>query len=354
METVSRFEANLLRLLYFFLRREPAERALPVLEKAFPQVPPCLSRGAVRLVKEALGKGCPSLLAQRGGWRVERHLRNEKIVEGRLWERTKPQDLGLKFSKYSMELLVWIAAARLKEKEGAWSPEYRKLSSGDLLLMFFAHEGLREAPDNVGVPELRKRSPFVHHGLCWLAYPEDFTGAAPSAEPDFGPWTNGVGACMLEALQPDLLARWVQIESSKERIANPQTMRGLGQSQERVLNAFLTALEKAERRDLARFLLRAAERLLGPYAHAGMWTGGLHTTGLRLADRAATYQAALVFVRAMQRLRDWATWARGVGYWDEGYQAAQLFKGDWEQHQGDALAERAQTIIRQLDPMRQG
>ena len=72
MQTVTRFEANLLRLLYYFLGREPAESALALVENRCTP-PPCLGRPAVRLVKEALAKGCTFLLARRGGWRVERH-----------------------------------------------------------------------------------------------------------------------------------------------------------------------------------------------------------------------------------------------------------------------------------------
>ena len=45
--------------------------------------------------------------------------------------------------------------------------------------------------------------------------------------------------------------------------------------------------------------------------------------------------------------------ARGVGYFDEGYAASQLWKADWEQVQGDLMVERAHAIVRQLDPMRQ-
>jgi hypothetical protein len=195
--------------------------------------------------------------------------------------------------------------------------------------------------------------PFVQHGLCRLAYPEDFTQAPAGAAPNFEPWTKGVGACMLEAVQAELTARWIQVESSKERLADPQAMRALGQSQERVLTAFLAAVELAGRMDLARFLLRAAVILVGPHAHPGMWTARLHMTGQRLADRAATYQAAAAFLRVLDRLQTWERRARGVGYFDEGYVASQLWKADWEQVQGDELVARAQGIIRQLDPMRQ-
>jgi hypothetical protein len=100
--------------------------------------------------------------------------------------------------------------------------------------------------------------------------------------------------------------------------------------------------------------LRAAAQLLGPYAEAGLWVGGLQSAGPRLADRAETYQAALAFVRQTARLQAWERRARTVGYFDEGYAAAQLWKADWEQYGGDALTERARAATQQLDPMRQG
>jgi hypothetical protein len=352
MQNVSRFEANLLRLLYYFLRREPVERALPLVE-ARCDPPRCLSRPAVRLVQDALAKGCTFLLAQRGGWRDDRYLRNGKAAGGRLWQRTPPEDLAFKFSRHSLAFLVWITAARPGDKDPNWGPTHDQLTPADLLLLFFAHEGLRESVDSLGAPALRKRAPYVQHGLCWLAYPEDFGAAPANAEPIFTPWTNGLGSCMLEALQPDLTARWIQVESGKERITDPQVMRNLGQSQDRVLTAFLDAVEKVGRRDLARFLLRAAAHLLGPHAHPGMWTGGLQMSGQRLADRAATYQAAVALLRRLDRMNTWARWARTIGYFDEEYPAAQLWLEDWEQFQGDALVPRAQAIIRNLDPMRQ-
>src|SRR5438105_14767605 len=105
MQNVSRFEANLLHLLYYFLRREPPERALALVENRC-DAPACLSPGAVRLVRDALGKGCPHLLATRGGWRKERFLRGEQVRDGRLWERTPPPDLGLAFSPQTLAFLL--------------------------------------------------------------------------------------------------------------------------------------------------------------------------------------------------------------------------------------------------------
>jgi hypothetical protein len=154
-------------------------------------------------------------------------------------------------------------------------------------------------------------------------------------------------------LQSELAARWIEVEGGKSRIAEWQPMRDLGRSQERVLTAFLDAIEQAGRLDLARFLLRAAHELLGEHANADMWVGGLSSAGPRLADRAVTYQSALALLRQMPRLQSWERRARTVGYFDEGYQASQLWKADWEQYDGDVLHDRAAMIVRQLDPMRQ-
>jgi hypothetical protein len=76
-------------------------------------------------------------------------------------------------------------------------------------------------------------------------------------------------------------------------------------------------------------------------------------SGQRLADRAATYQAATSLLRHMERLSSWTRWARSVWRFDEDFPAAQLWLDDWEQYAGEQLVPRAQTIIRNLDPMRQ-
>lgn len=346
MRSVSRFEANLLRLLGFFLHREPPERALPLLENRCP-APPCLHRDAVHLIQDALSKGCVYLLARRGGWRRERFLRGDRVVEGRLWERTPPADLGLTFSAHTLRFLIWITANRPGDSERGWRVSEEELTLGDRVLLYFAHEGLRNIAEALGAPALRTRQPFMRHALCWLAFPEDYTAVPLGTRPNFAPWTNGAGAFMLEAVQTELVRRWIEVESSKERLADPQAMRVLGLAQERVLTAFLDAIEQAGRMDLARFLLQAAVVLLGPHAHAGMWTAQLNLSGQRVADRAATYQAATIFLRTLDRLQTWDRRARGIGYFDEGYAASQLLKADWEQVQGDRLIVRARAIVRQ-------
>src|SRR5262249_28042552 len=143
MKSVSRFEANLLRLLYYFLQQAPVQQALPLLESRIDR-PRCLGRNAVELVKDALGKGFVLLLVRLGGWRRERFLRHDKAIEGRLWERSKPQELGLSFTHHTLDFLVWVTAKKPYEDRKVWHAPHASLTEGDLLLLYFAYRALRE------------------------------------------------------------------------------------------------------------------------------------------------------------------------------------------------------------------
>jgi FtsH ternary system domain X6 len=363
MKAVSRFENRLLRILQCFLRHLPVAQVQPEIETRFEEGPPtCLSRAAVDLVQDTLAKGCTAILAgavawrregsMRGdGWRRERFLRDERVAEGRLWERTPPRQLGLTFSRHTLDFLMWITALKPAEAKTAWEPPEQELTVGDLFLLFLAFEALRSTYTG-GV--LRARRPFTRHGLCRLAFSEDFQDNPEDPAPHFAPWTTGVGACILESLQRALAERWVEVERHKAEIADWQQMRGLGRAQELALHGFLDAVAAVERPDLARFLLMAAAEAFDEGITADRLVGGLRNAGPRMADRMETNQGALALARQLDRLRKWEREARRVGYFDEGYARSQLWLLDWERWQGDAVHGRAQSLIRQLDPMKQG
>jgi hypothetical protein len=346
MKYVSRFESNLLHILHCIVGRAPIEQAWPMVYARLPR-PKCLGRGAVEAVQEALAKGCALLLARQGGWRRERHLRGERVADGRLWERTPPEGLGLAFSKQSLEFLIALTACNPTDQQPPSSATGDELTIGDRLLFYLAYDALRLTDVAAG---LRAWPMMADHGLCWLAAPADFADSRP--DPDLAPWVSGAGAAVLEALQPALAGRWVLVERAKRDINDWRRMRAVGRAQERVLDAFLAAADAAGRRDLARFLLAAAARLLPGEPRPRDWVSSLDQPGLRVADRMETYQAALALPRRLDRLRAWERQARDVGYFDEGYAAAQLWKADWEAHDGEALWSRAQSLRRYLEPLR--
>ena len=83
------------------------------------------------------------------------------------------------------------------------------------------------------------------------------------------------------------------------------------------------------------------------------WTGGLQGSGPpRLADRLDTQRSALAVPRQMEILDSWQQRALGIGYFDEGYHASQMWKADWEGVNGDRVAARARAVIETLEPLR--
>jgi hypothetical protein len=54
----------------------------------------------------------------------------------------------------------------------------------------------------------------------------------------------------------------------------------------------------------------------------------------------------------MEALEQWQQQALSVGYFDEGYQASQLWKADWEAANGNVVAARARAVVEMVEPLR--
>lgn len=343
MKAVSRFEANLLRVLRGLLHQGPREQVQALLSKPMPR-PKCLSRDAVELVQDALAKGCVQFLARRG-WMRERFLREGKVVEGRLWDRTAPVELALTFSPGTLEFLLQLVSHKI----GEVVPKVEALTVGDRFFLFLTFDVLKHLSP---ADEVRKHwIPLYQDGLCRMAFLEELAEGKQRFRIDWQTWTTGLGACILETLQGWLAERWIEVERKKERITAIARMRRIGAAQQRVFGEYLDALEQTERRDLARCFLDAAKRLLQDQPSSRKWTGNLDVGRERLADRQAIYREALAFLAQLERLHAWHQRALGVGYFDDGYHAGQLWKADWERHGGEQLFEQARAILREVEPI---
>jgi hypothetical protein len=344
---VSPFEGKLLRVLHCFLGQVPLEHALPVVAERASR-PPALSRASVELVQESLGKGCLLYLVRAGGWRRDRFLRDGQPRDGRLWDRSPPEEMALVFSRHALEFLIWITSQLPADADPPLRLADADLTPADRLLLFMAYEALR---DTEAAAPLRAKPAFANHGLLRLAFPDDYAGT--SAEPDFAPWVVGFGAAMMEALQPWLTARWVKLVRGQAHVGDWPALAAQGTEEERVLTAFTAATEKANRPDLIRFILHAAGTLLPPDVQASAFFAGLQGTGPpKLADRLDVHRRALALPRHLERLQAWKHRARGVGFLDEGYAVSQLWKGDWERLNGDELTDRARSLVRQVEPLK--
>jgi FtsH ternary system domain X6 len=342
-KAISRFEVNLLRAFRGLLQQAPVEQVLPLLTRRLPR-PKCLSRDAVELIQDTLAKGCVQFLA-RSGWMRERFLRDAKIAEGRLWQRTPPAELGLTFSGNALEFLLQLVSGTI----GKVVPKVNDLTLGDRLLLFLAFDVLRQT-ELAG--ELRKEwLPLHQDGLCRLAFIEELAEGPGRFRIDWLTWTTGLGASILETLQGWLADRWTALERKKETITTPARIRKIGATQTRVFGEYLDVLDQASRWDLARCFLDAGRRLLRDQPTARKWTGNLDVSNQRVADRVATYRDALAFVQQMERLDQWNQRAGSVGYFDEGYAASQLWKADWERLEGAQMCERARAILHEVEPV---
>jgi hypothetical protein len=345
IKSVSRFEANLLRVLQSFLGQAPASQAAKLVMR-HDAAPPCLSRAAVDLIQDFLKKGVVTYLAQ-SGWKQERFLRNGSVVTGRLWERTSPEQLGLTFSGHSLEFLLWLMTTAARDKKPKWQPAHGKLTVGDRFLFFLAMHCLRKS----GEGHVLARHGIMHQdGLIRLAFPDLMPHTQAAIV--WTPWTTGVGACILESLQCTLSNRWLEIERGKEGTTDAKVLVALGQSQDAVLSGFAESLTTAGRWDLARFLLQALVELLRDAPSASRWVGQLKLDSLRLAARMDAQRAALALVRCTATLQQWDAQARTIGYFDEGYAAAQLWKSDWEAAGGAQLCQHADAILREIEPLK--
>ncbi len=343
MKAVSLFEYNLLRVLRGVVTQASPSQILPMLAKPG-QRPLCLSADAVSLVQDILAKGMVRWLA-RHGWANDRYLRDGVAVAGRLWERTPPELLGLKFSRWTLEFLLQLMSNTLGSKK----PQAVELELGDRLVFLHAFQALR---GDERAERLQNHWPAISSdGLCRLFFVEELIDAKTLTRIDWSPWLTEQGAAILESMQSALADRWEQLEIRKQTFRDVVKVRQVGASQTRVLGEFLNAIDAVHRRDLARCLLDAGRRVMRDQPAARRWIGNLDIKRERIADRVLIYRDALAFVHALERLRTWNEEASQVGYFDDGYAASQLWKADWERFDGEATTNHAAEILRKARPM---
>jgi len=346
---VSRFEFTLLNILRFFLGHAPSDRGLRDLRIQAVR-PSCLSGAAIDLVKDSLAKGCVLRLVRAGGWRNDRFLRGGQPVLGRIWERSPLEDRALHFSRHVVEFLLWATSERVHETSAWW--DAKELLPADELFYWLAFDACRGDPDVSAV--LSCKAAFLENPLCRISFPGELSGT-PFGPPNFDACFTGLRAAILECLQPELARRWLRSERSKGQIGDWGTMRNRGEAEHATLSAFLAAARRANRLDLARFVLNVNATLFRGELQPIFWTGGLQGSGpSRLADRLETQRAALAMPRQMRTLCEWEQDARAVGYFDDGYAASQLYKQEWEAAGGETVSVRARAAVDAIEPLRTG
>jgi hypothetical protein len=346
--TVSSFEANLIRITRALVGRLSLAEALPLLVRRVP-APKCLSRDCVELVENTLAVGMTQRLAHLG-CPPQRTQHGDQIAGGRLWERWPRTDRALAFSGETLKWLIWLTADNFADPQAPPNLEPGRFTLGDRVLRLQAMLVLNHT---LGVDTLLSQPGFRKHGLIALLFPETRAEQRIDGEVDFAPWTRE-GAWVSETIAPLLAERWVHIERAKRQSADLAFLREVSTTQQQVLGAFLDAVTRTGRWDLTRWLLSAAAGVLREAPAHERYFARLGSDGMRMTERSMLYEQGLALFRGLERLQEHHRHARSIGFHDEGYQASQLWKSDWERLHGDAICHQAAELVRYNVPLQVG
>jgi len=347
--TVTRFEANLIRITRALVGRLSLAEALPLLlrrEKA----PRCLSRDCVRLVEQTLATGLTERFA-RLGWRVERHQRAQTVASGRLWERTPIEERALAFSAETLRWLIWLTSDNFADPADKPKLNLGKLQIGDRLLWLQAVFVLNHT---LGVGQLMRLQGLREHALIALLFPDLRAEQLVQHEIGFARWLQDDYAWVIEAFLPLLSDRWVQIEQAKRQSADLAQIRRVSASQQQVLEAFLEHIQRSGRWDLSLWMLTAVSTALHAVPPGEPYFPKLRTSGLRMTERSMLYEQGLVLFRGLDRLEQHHADMQAIGFYDDEYQSSQLWKSEWERLRGDDICQLAGEVVQQNLPMRLG
>lgn len=368
MQRVAASEYDLLRVTQALVGAVGPREAEALLSSGRP-MPEQIGPTAAALLRDTLAKGAVKALVRRGGWRHEYTLKEGEPVTGRLWERHPPTPL--RFGPASFKLLRWLTGEAVEKPSRRLSP-LKNVTVGDELLAYLACDLLQRTDLPIRAAYLR-RSP-----LAWLAFPNvlcqplrKISGGRTSGSRASGSRASAKGMAhlpslnfnvllnesdggplVLEALQEDLTLCWVRMERYKSRVSDLAGMQRLGDAQAHVLDVFLDRIDAIGRRDLAGFLVEAAERLLRPGPSARFWIRRL-SRDASFAERQAAFEAAGAFLRAVIRVGGWYRELALVRFFDDEYDAAQRILSAWESF-GDAGFSRVEQIHAELDVTRLG
>jgi len=313
------------------------------------ELTPTFSPQAIDLAQDILGKGWVLTLLRRGGWQRTRFAGDEAIHSGRLWDRHPTPTM--RFSSYSMQLCRWLTETELA---GRAPPAFDAVpeSAGDHLLAFLAVELAMEADcaHTMAVQPGIRRAP-----LAWLGF-ADVLGRVEGDLPDFGDLLVGPSASdsaaralVLDALQDDLGHKWAAMERRKRHLELVDRIATHGRAQDRVLQATFDALDRAGRRELCNFVLRAAA-IVADETRGGALIGPLDGRA-PLAQRTAAYAGAAAFVLRLANIATWIDEARASRFFDEDYSRSQLLLEMWEQFGQDRYL-RLSTMALELVSVR--
>ena len=329
--TVSRAESYLLTIARVAVGVVPPMDAMRLLVTSVPP-PAKLGPTARKALADTLARGSVQSLAKQGGWLKDGPLRS--------WERHSAPPLA--FTGNTIRLLSWVLSTPLAESDASPLLFKGPISTADDLMIALLIDRLR----GTGCDTLLARQLSIRQlPLTTLAHAALMAGEVALGEvPEFDVATL---APFVEGVRTLLARSWLCAERSKRDLAAPDMLIRLGRAQADVLDAFLFAIDKVGRRDLATFLIDAAAPWLAAERTADELTRSM-SPDAPLRERTEARRRAAAMLRCLGRLREWDQEHRSVRFIDDGYALAQRLVVDWERL-GERGFNRAANLVTELD-----
>ena len=328
---VTRAEAYLLTMARVAVGVVPPMDAMRLLVTSVTP-PPKLGPTARRALSDTLARGSVLSLARQGGWLKDGPLR--------LWERHAAPPLA--FSGNSVRLFSWLLTTPLAESDASPLLFKGPVTVAEDFLVALSIDRLRGTGcDSLLARQLSIRklplTALAHAGL--MAREVGLDEVPKFDVPLLAPFVEGLRA---------LLSRsWLSAERSKRDLTAPDMLSRVGRAQADVLDAWLSAIDHAGRRDLATFLIDTASAWLAAERTGDELTRSM-SPDAPLRERTEARRRAAAMLRSLGRLREWDQQHRSVRFIDDGYALAQRLVVDWERL-GERGFTRAANLVIDLD-----
>ena len=329
-----------------YLAIEPTLAAKMPLQKLGPS--------AMAVLKDTLGKGTVKILARLGGARPRLRAgapAGSKPV--RVFDLRPVPTIA--FGPFTFELVRWLTSVPLDD---ASSPALEAVPEtlGDELLAYLAIrlvEGQR-MERRVASQQGMRSSPLVWLGHARVLSRHETAGDLEPKAPAFDTLlAREEGRLFVECLAADLARRWHDTAHWSDHVLEPQHALRIVNAERRTLDAFMDAVERVGRWDLATFLVDAGIRLVGRglkiYDIAGRAAPPIRAEG-SLRTRTETRRRAGAIYQALVRMGARREHLSLVRFFEDGYDDAQSLLMAWDGLGRDGFL-RAAEVIRALDSL---
>ena len=261
----------------------------------------------------------------------------------RLWDVNQPDTLV--FSGYTMKFIRYVVESSIHDNNDVLPlPGRGELTLGDQLVMYLT---MRAASSNPVRDRLASKTPMSRSSLVWLGFSDILSKSDLGQKPDskttkkakqleekcspdnmdFSKLTTGNGAVVVQALAASIANRLVLVETAKSAVKDPNQLVILGKAQDAVIGGFMSACDKANRRDLATFIIMAGRQVIAKKLAP---IPVVFDTGESLSVRGAARVAAAALLRGIQKWNQWDEQHRAVRFMDDNYRSAQFYLKKFE------------------------